>query len=193
MSRLSRSVWLVVWIAALAFAAPTAGGDWPHWRGPTQDGRAPESGLFGDTFGLALDWSAPLGSGYSGMTVALDRVVTMYSDGEADHLAAFDVTSGEQLWRYRIDTTYKGHDGSDDGPLSTPVIDEGMVYGLGPKGKLFAVRLENGEELWSLDLGDDFGAGLPDYGYTTTPLVEGSCSSYRPVGRRVGRSRVWTS
>ncbi len=161
----------------LLSAAPSldAATEWPHLRGPNLDGRVAAGELLGqESVGLKLAWSSPLGSGYSGVAVAGGRAVTMYSDGRGDYAAAFDVETGERLWRYRIAATYKGHDGSDDGPLSSPVIDDGVVYGLGPSGQLFALGLGDGKELWKKTLKQDFDAEAPDFGFTTTPLVEGN-------------------
>ena len=73
------------------------------------------------------------------LAVGEGRVVAMFADGDADLLAAFDPESGDELWRYRIADTYRGHDGSHDGPISTPLMAGDRVYGLGPRGHLFAV------------------------------------------------------
>jgi len=163
--------WIVVCLVALSVAVA---GDWPHLRGPNLDGRVAGAGALQDgQFGLKLAWKAPLGPGYSGVAIADGRAVTLYSDGESDWAVALDVKTGKQAWRYRIAEANKGHDGSDDGPLSTPVISDGVVYGLGPKGQLFAVRVSDGEKVWSKSLQQDFGAEVPHFGFTTTPLVEG--------------------
>jgi enterochelin esterase-like enzyme/outer membrane protein assembly factor BamB len=53
------------------------------------------------------------------------------------------------------------------------VIADGTVYAVGPRGQLVALALADGAERWSLDLVEDLGATVPDYGFTTTPLVEG--------------------
>ena len=44
----------------------------------------------GGDVGLDLAWKVPIGSGYSGIAVADGKVVTMFSSGESDVLAAFD-------------------------------------------------------------------------------------------------------
>ena len=40
---------------------------------------------------------------------------------------AFAADGGEEIWRYRIGDTYAGHDGSHDGPISTPLMTGGRV------------------------------------------------------------------
>ena len=67
---------------------------------------------------------------------------------------------------------YRGHSGSDDGPSSTPAVHEGVVYGLGPAGNLFAVRLGDGSPIWTRRL-TDADSSAPHYGFATSPLVAG--------------------
>ena len=53
--------------------------------------------------GLTVAWRVPLGSGYSGIAVAGDTVVTMFSDGTQDVVAAFDRARGGQRWRSPVE------------------------------------------------------------------------------------------
>ncbi|MEM7587827.1 MAG: PQQ-binding-like beta-propeller repeat protein [Acidobacteriota bacterium] len=150
------------------------GADWPLWSGPAGNLTSLGNGLFdGGTFGLEQIWSRPLGSAYSGILVVDGRLVTTVSDGASDYLVALDASSGTERWRYRISDTYKGAPNADDGPLSTPTVEGGVVYGLGSEGELFAVDLEDGTERWRLDLAADFGAVMPGFGFTTAPTVLG--------------------
>lgn len=149
---------------------------WPHPRGPALDGRVDAPGTFdGEAIGLDLAWRIPLGSGYSGIAVGADRVITMFSDGDDDWVAAFDVASGDERWRQSLGARYYGHDGSDDGPLSSPVLGAGAVFAIGPRGTLLAVDLDTGDVRWKRHLGEDFEAPSPEFGYTTTPIfVDGA-------------------
>ncbi|MEM9594032.1 MAG: PQQ-binding-like beta-propeller repeat protein [Acidobacteriota bacterium] len=153
---------------------PKDGAEWPVWSGPEGDLTSMGNGLLdGGAFGFEPAWSRPLGSAYSGILVADGRLVTMFSDGESDHLVALDPSTGAEQWRYRISDTYRGRDGSDDGPLSTPTIADGAVYGLGARGELFAVSLADGRERWRRDLVADFGAVKPSFGFSTAPTAIG--------------------
>jgi len=153
--------------AAAAVAEPTQ--DWPQFRGLEQTGRA-APGLFDDEFGLEVEWKRELGSGYASVLVVGERGVTAYTDGESDFVIAFDVETGDELWRYRIAEMYKGHSGSDDGPISTPVIHDGKVFGFGPRGDLFALALDDGRELWAHRLDGETESRAPFYGHSTTPI-----------------------
>ncbi len=159
--------------ALILASAVALGADWPHVRGPALDGRAPGGGGLDSVAALEVAWKVPLGSGYSGVAVAGGRAVTLYSDGESDWVAAFDAATGKQAWRHKLGTAYKGHDGSDDGPLSSPVIGDGMVFAIDGHGGLEALRLADGTLVWTKQLVGDFGATAPDYGFSTSPIVEG--------------------
>ncbi|MFQ5719816.1 MAG: PQQ-binding-like beta-propeller repeat protein [Acidobacteriota bacterium] len=169
---------VVVIVSALACGGLAAGGraaaaDWPHLRGPRFDGAVAGTELFArGSADLSLAWRLPLGPGYSGVAVADGRAVTLYSDGTDDWLIAADLRTGREVWRYRLAPTYTGHDGSADGPISTPVIHAGRVIGLGPTGVLCSVDLADGTLRWTRNLPADFDAREPDYGFTTSPVVE---------------------
>ncbi len=164
---------VLVRLGLILCCATTLGADWPHVRGPALDGRASAGGSLDSVSALEVAWNVPLGSGYSGVAVAGGRAVTLYSDGESDWVAAFDAASGKQAWGFNLGATYQGHDGSDDGPLASPSVGDGLVFAIGPRGSLVALRLGDGTEAWTKQLVDDFGAKAPEYGFSTAPLVEG--------------------
>ena len=115
---------------------------------------------------LEVGWKKTIGSGYSSVVVGDGRAITMFDADESDVIAAFDVDSGDELWRYTISRTHAGYDGSHDGPLSTPLLADGRVYGLGGWGHLFALDALNGQPIWTTHLVDDHGATKPYYGFT---------------------------
>ena len=148
--------------------------DWPHWRGPSQDGTSAGNGAFDtQSFGLDVAWSRPLGIAYSGISVVDGKAVTMFADGENDYLVAIDGASGKEIWRYTIDTMFPSKGGSEGGPVSVPAIDDGVIYGLGAKGHLFAVNMRDGSEIWSMRIDEKLGAQAPHFGFTTSPLIIG--------------------
>jgi enterochelin esterase-like enzyme/outer membrane protein assembly factor BamB len=174
-------------LLALAWTCASAT-DWTSFRGPNQDGSIAGDGVLGaDELGLQVEWSQTLGPGYSGIVLVGDRLVTAFSDGESDVLVALAREDGRELWRYEIADTYKGHDGSTDGPITTPAVDDGVIYGLGPKGQLFAVTLEDGKEVWTVQIEEALGAKAPRYGFTTAPQVAGDVL-FVQTGGDAGRS-----
>ena len=154
--------WLCLFVAPLALvAAPSARTphyDWPQFRGPALDGSASDTALAAvDRPVFDLLWKRPLGSGYASISVVGGRGVTLFSEGKSDFVTAFETATGKELWRHRIGEVFRGHDGSADGPLSTPAIGEGSVYALGAAGELIALGLEGGELRWQVqvDRGDE--------------------------------------
>lgn len=154
--------------------APLVAGDWPQFRGPQGDGTSTETSVFprGEAFGLRIAWKRATGSGYSGVVIAGGHVVTMFSDGKSDVAVALDEKTGRERWRFEIEATHKGHDGSHTGPISTPVIDAGRVFGLSARGRLFALDVETGSLVWSVDLVKEHEAVKPHYGFGTSPVVQ---------------------
>lgn len=158
----------------LVLSAPALAADWPHPRGPHTDGRLAAPGTFeSDQIGLNLAWRVGLGSGYSAIAIGSGHVVTLFSDGKSDWAAALDATTGKEQWRYRLSDVTKGVDGADDGPLSSPVIGEGLAYAIGSRGELVALSLKKGELKWTRNLATDFGSEAPSFGFTTTPVLVG--------------------
>lgn len=143
--------------------------EWPHFRGPAHGGPI-GAGALPSPESLEVVWKKSLGSGYSGISVADGKVVTLFTSGADDVLAAFAASDGSELWRLRLGDKYAGHDGSDDGPLSTPAIEAGVVYALAPRGALVAAALDSGKELWRAQL-DASNATVPFYGFTASPLL----------------------
>jgi outer membrane protein assembly factor BamB len=178
----SRTVWwvLLLLVASIApaqaeAATPAAPGEWPQLWGPAGDGRSPfPAGLGGAATVEAREvWRRPIGSGFSGIAVSGGRAYTGLSDGAQDHAVAVDVASGRELWRTSLGETYRGHDGSKDGPIATPSVDEGRVFMVGPHGAVVALDAATGRALWRHDLKAEYGAPPPVYGFGTSPLVAG--------------------
>ncbi len=131
-----------------------------------------EGSLPSDSFGLEPAWDRELGSGYSRVSIADGKAVTMFTSGDVDVVAAFDLASGDELWRYELGEMYAGHNGSDDGPNSTPAISGETVFALGPHGQMVALGLGDGTLGWRRDLTEE-DSGEPFHGYTTSPIVIG--------------------
>ncbi len=185
---------LVAGVAPAAGAGEVAGApgadDWQGWRGPNGDGTSLESGFFpNDRFALEIAWKRVLGRGYSGVSVSGGRLATMFSDGESNYLVVLDAGTGSERWRRRIGPGFPPKSGSEGGPSSVPFIDEGVIYALGPNGRLLAARLEDGAEVWSMRVDESFGAPTPYFGFATSPLVVGDLL-FVQVGASDGRGLV---
>ena len=153
-------------------AAPSS--DWPRWRGARFDGTATTAThAFAKPFTLRVRWKRTLGAGYSGVAIADGHAVTMFSDGKTDFLAALSADDGREQWRVPLAAAFPGRDGSAGGPVSTPALDGGVAFALGPRGDLVAVTMATGQELWRRRIAAEIGAEEPHWGFTTSPLVTG--------------------
>jgi enterochelin esterase-like enzyme/outer membrane protein assembly factor BamB len=159
--------------AVSAWGSGGPGSEWPGWRGPHHDGKAADASAFRLTEhdGLRVAWKRALGTGYSSVSVAAGHAVTMFGDGADDFVISLDPNSGLEQWRYRIGPTFRAPVQSNDGPLSTPAIDDAMVFALSPRGTLLALDLQTGKLIWSRDLVSEYGAAVPYFGFATSPLV----------------------
>ena len=142
------TIFLVLLIAVAPLAFAKGKNPWVQFRGPSAEGPSAAGDLPASKFGLAVAWSRDLGSGYSNVWIAKDKAVTMFTAGDTDVVAAFDLASGDEVWRYELGEKYAGHDGSDDGPIGTPTVSGGTVYALGPNGVFVALALADGKEAW---------------------------------------------
>ncbi|MCB9851718.1 MAG: PQQ-binding-like beta-propeller repeat protein [Phycisphaerales bacterium] len=149
--------------------------NWPGYRGAdgtgTWEGKTILSSS--DAIGLEVAWKMKIGSGYSGVAVQDDFVVTMFTAGEDDVVAAFDRETGKEKWRTKLGPKHPGADGAHDGPISTPLIHDGLVFCYTPAGRLSAAELKTGKELWNKDLVKEFDAKVPPYGFASSPIAAG--------------------
>jgi outer membrane protein assembly factor BamB len=172
-----RLVRLAALAAVLALPQPARSQDapdtWSQLWGPTGNGVASASAHLPATVRLREVWRRPLGSAFSALSLVGERGYTGLADGTSDFLAAIDLSTGRELWRTRLGEVYRGHDGSKDGPISTPTVDGSRVFIVGPRGALLAADAATGKELWRVDLAADLAAPAPFYGFGTSPVVVG--------------------
>ena len=150
-------------------------GVWKGWGGPNQNFTVENVGAFlpEQNYSLHVVWRKPLGQGYSAISVDEQMAVTMFTDGTSDFVIALDPNDGSELWRYQIGPKHPGRFGSLDGPISTPLIHGNQLIALSAHGVLFALNAKTGELLWKTNLVDAYGALVPFYGFTTSPIVQG--------------------
>jgi outer membrane protein assembly factor BamB len=178
-------------ICAIAVGALVAGdaADWPQFRGPHRDGISAEKGLLTGwpDGGPQTVWRIKLGQGFSGISIVGGRVYTMFGDGSDEFAICLDAATGKEIWRHRTDAIFKDNFGN--GPRSTPTVDGETVYTLGARGRLHALGVADGGVLWSKDLVKEYGAKIPTWGVSTSPLVEGNLLIVN-VGGKKGASIV---
>ena len=169
-------------ILALAWCLLVIGsaraGDWTDWRGPTRDGRSPESNLPASWSpdGENLLWKAPF-PGRSTPVIRGHKLFALNSAGEGaslqERVLCVDANTGEQLWEYRYNVFH-----SDAPPRriawSAPAIDAetGNVYTFGVAGMLTALT-EDGKLVWQRSLIEELNTLSTHGGRTVSPIIDG--------------------
>ena len=176
-------------VAVLLAGCGGVGAEWPQWQGPTRDNISQETGWLKNwpEGGPDIVWRIPIGEGYSGISIVDGRIYTMHSEGEDEFAVCLDASDGAEIWRARTDDNYQSGEGS--GPRSTPAVDGDTVYVLSAKGKLYCLDASNGEKVWGHDFVTEFESGMPGFGFSTSPIIEGD-SLLIEAGGKNGKSIV---
>jgi outer membrane protein assembly factor BamB len=176
-----------VCLAAGWLAGSAAAEDWPGWRGPDRDGICKEKGLLKEwpPGGPKLLWKATsLGEGYSGPAVVGKVLYTMGNGNGKEWVVARDISQeGKQLWASAIGAI-RHNGGGYPGPRATPTIDGDRLYTLGVNGDLVCMNLRNGQIVWGQNLVQGAGGAIPQWGYSESPLVDGTWVLCTPGGQR---------
>jgi outer membrane protein assembly factor BamB len=175
MTVMKSSVVLAVLVLTLplGMAAGEPAPDWPQWRGPNRDAVSPETGLL-ETWpegGPKVLWRIPVGAGFSSVSVSEGKLYTLWDEKGKQYLFSLDASTGKELWRQELGAAFTHHYGN--GPRSTPLVDEGVVFAIGTGGLLLAANKDTGAPLWQHDLVKSYASALPSYGYSSSPLVAG--------------------
>lgn len=162
---------LVLPLTADSTADGTA--DWPGFRGPDGDGISTETGILTSwpEGGPERLWKVPLGGGFSGLTIVDGRIFTMYGKGDKEWVAALGATTGKEVWAVEVDRERPDRFG--DGPCTTPLVEDGMVYAVSALDNLVALSADNGTLAWDRALQKELGARVPTWGISASPIIEG--------------------
>lgn len=160
--------------AATQSASPRPGTDWPVFLGPTHDGISQESGVPAKwpADGPPLLWEREVGTGYSAPSVRGNRLVLHHRIGREEIVECFHADSGESVWEHRYPSRFVDPYGYNNGPRCSPLLTETHCYTLGAEGHLCCVTLEDGTEVWSRNVKQDFNAPDGFFGVGATPVLE---------------------
>ncbi len=171
-------------VLVLGAISCASGADWPQWRGEQRDGVWREDGIL-DEFGperLERRWTATIGGGYGGPTVAdgrvyvMDRLADDPSNTPSDRVLCFDLRTGESLWRHAYPCSYSSGSRRVSyacGPRAAVTVVDGRAYALGTMGHLHCLDAATGKLLWEKIPGEDYQVEVPIWGIASSPLVEG--------------------
>ncbi len=139
--------------------------DWPQWRGANREGKWRESGVVESLPDgqIPLQWSVPIGPGYSSPTVANGKVYVtdrgLDPQRDLERILCFDSATGDKVWSYEYESPYSI--GYKAGPRASVTIDQGKAYAVGAMGHFFCFDATNGELLWKHDLEKEYEIRMP--------------------------------
>ena len=146
--------------------------EWPRWRGPNGDGISMETDWDPEALagGPKILWKTNVGMGFSNIAIKGKYIYTMGHNNreKEDSVYCLNVDSGEEIWRY----SYTSKMGSS-GAQTTPTIDGKFLYTLSVDGQIFCFKSKNGKVRWKKDLVNDLKSLESEYGFATSPVVEG--------------------
>ena len=149
--------------------------DWPQWRGVDRDGVWHVDGLVDELPDgqMPLEWSVPIGPGYSGPTVADGRVYVSDRQAEggkqSERILCFDSASGKSLWTVEYEAPYSISYSA--GPRTSVTIDDNRAYSVGAMGHFYCLDARTGEVIWKRDLNTEYSIEMPVWGIAASPLI----------------------
>ena len=163
--------------------------EWPCFHGPDRNNKSSETGLLEQwpEGGPELAWTVSgLGEGYSSVSVAERYLFTAGVEDRQTYVFAFDL-NGKQVWKKPNGQSWEttlSWAVTYTGARSTPTYDNGVVYHLSEMGQLTAFEYKTGNEIWSLELREQFDAEIPEYGYSESVYIEGARLYCNPAGKK---------
>jgi outer membrane protein assembly factor BamB len=165
--------------------------DWPGFRG--RDRNSVVRGVR-----IATDWSAsppqeiwrrPVGPGWSSFSVNGDLLYTQEQRGDEEVVAAYRVSTGAPVWMHRDAARFYESNGGP-GPRGTPTLSNGRAYAFGATGILNVLEAATGRKVWSRNVAADTGIRIPDWGFSSSPLLTSDAVIVAAAGTLVAYDRA---
>jgi outer membrane protein assembly factor BamB len=149
------------------------GDDWPRMLGKNFDGHSVESNLLTDWSkdALALRWSKPTGVGYGNAVISAGRAFQFDRYGDQERVTCYRAEDGTELWRWETPVEYEDMFGYNNGPRTSPVVDQDRVYVYGVAGTIACLDALTGREIWKADLNSKYNVVKNFFGVGSTPCV----------------------
>lgn len=148
------------------------GPDWNQFRGSMRGSVIPWLPARLPDWQAATCWTVnDARPGLGGVMVAAGRVVIGGRNLSDTHdvFEAFDQASGERLWMYEAEARSDLDYGNT--PRSTPAFSDGVIVTCGAMGLVSGLDASTGIPLWTRHMTRDFGASLPIWGFSGSPLI----------------------
>ncbi len=156
---------------ATATLPPQAGpDDWPGFRGVARDGRVSGTAFSTDWSSSPRElWRRRVGLGWSSFAAVGEFIFTQEQRGSRELVVCYAADTGDEVWVSGTDARFEDTTGS--GPRATPTFRRGRLYTLGATGVLQCLDASTGTPIWIRDLTMDTNTPVPQWGFSSSPLI----------------------
>jgi len=172
-------IWTTLLVSLIDPSTTTRSADtWTGWLGPDRNGWVAEfSTPTNWPQSLRQVWSVKVGTGYGSPLVVDNHVFQHSRQGENEVVWRLDRTTGKVQWRKSFVVPFKTAGGGEyhgNGPKSCPVYANGRLFTMSINGTMSAWDGVSGERLWQRNYDADFEKSYPNWGASTSPIVDGN-------------------
>lgn len=150
--------------------------DYPRFlgTGPWAEAIGPEIATDWSEQPPELLWRRDVGAGWSSFAVYGQYAVTQEQRGDEELVVCYGLMTGEPAWSHADPVRFDPDDFAGQmgrqGPRATPTIVGNRVYTHGAKGLVNCLDARTGEVLWQVDTSAAYGATVPVWGKSGSPL-----------------------
>lgn len=167
-----RSIGRLLFIVVIgSFSTFAQAADWPQWRGIHRNGQVESSRPFTSEVQFQEVWTGELGTGFSSIVVAGNRVLSIGNAENQDTISCLSREDGAVLWKYTYPSPLDPNL-FEGGPTSTPTIAQGRVFVISRTGDIFCLKLEDGSVHWKVKVPAPINENIPTWGFSGSPLVQ---------------------
>lgn len=151
------------------------GDDWPSFLGPRGNGTSSETGILKDwkTKQPPIVWTKKLGTSYGIGATSQGRYFQFCRHADQERVTCYNAETGSELWRWEAPVNYRDMYGYNDGPRTSPVVDDDRVYVLGVAGRLACLETMTGRLVWEHQTNEEYQVVPNFFGVGSTPIVVG--------------------
>jgi outer membrane protein assembly factor BamB len=164
----------------LGLTCASQAADWPQYRGANHDGISTDRIMTQWTGSVTNPiWRVVLTNCLGSLSVSGGRVFTQtvrpIAGAPKEMCVALSATNGIELWATPVDDALypNGGVGYDDGPRTTPAVNDESVIVLSSYLKLYRLNATNGSGIWTQDLRTAYGGAAIDWQNAASPVLEG--------------------